>query len=291
MRPVLFMKKALILINAYTQNEHELNQPRRLKGEFARLGVQAEILRNGDPAFLQNEDMGYDFCVYLDKDRAVSHLLEQRGLRLFNSADAIETCDDKMRTYLKLLGKFPMPETVPAPLCYTPAEPVSEGFLRAVEGKLGLPLVVKENYGSLGGGVHLAKTHEELKALAENLKLKPICFQRFIAESAGRDLRVILVGGRAVAAMKRTNAVDFRSNLELGGRGEACPADDAAARLCAGIAAEIGLDYCGVDLLFGEEGYLVCEVNSNAFFGGIEKVTGVNVARAYAEHICRVMYR
>ncbi len=284
------MKRALILINAYTQNERELNQPRRLKGEFARLGVEAEILRNGDPAFLQNGDMGYDFCVFLDKDRAVSHLLEKRGLRLFNAADAIETCDDKMRTYLALLGKFPMPETVPAPLCYTPAAPVPEEFLRAVEGRLGLPLVVKENYGSLGGGVHLARTHEDLRALAENLKLKPICFQRFIAESEGRDLRVILVGGKAVASMKRQNAVDFRSNLERGGVGEKAVLDADAVRLCEGVASEIGLDYCGVDLLFGREGYLVCEVNSNAFFGGIERVTGVNVARAYAEYICQKMY-
>lgn len=284
------MKKALILINAYTQNGHELNQPLRLKEELASLGVAAEILRNGDPALLENGDMGYDFCVFFDKDRAVSHLLEGRGMRLFNSADAIETCDDKMRTYLALEGKFPMPETIPVPLCYTPAEPVSEAFLRAAVGRLGLPLVVKENFGSLGSGVHLAKTHEELRRLAEELKLKACCLQRFIAESAGRDIRVIVVGGRALVAMKRTNAADFRSNLEHGGVGEPHPLDGDVARLAEAVAREIGLDYCGIDLLSGNDGPLVCEVNSNAFFGGIEKVTGVNVARAYAEHICRVMY-
>ncbi len=285
------MKKALILINAYTRNVHELDRAERLKEEFARLGVQADIVRNRDPEIWQTGGMGYDFCVYLDKDRAVSHLLEKRGLRLFDRADAIEVCDDKMRTYLAIEGKFPTPETIPAPLCYTPSEPVSEEFLKAVTQKLGLPVVVKENYGSLGAGVHLAKTQEELKELAEELKVKPHCFQRFIAESAGRDMRVIVIGNRPVAAMKRINAVDFRSNIALGGRGEACrlPAD--AARLCAELSAALGLDYCGVDLLFGKEGLLVCEVNSNAFFGGIEEATGVNVARLYAEHICREMYR
>ncbi|MDE6667605.1 MAG: RimK family alpha-L-glutamate ligase, partial [Clostridia bacterium] len=50
-------------------------------------------------------------------------------------------------------------------------------------------------------------------------------------------------------------------------------------------------DYCGIDVLYGENGgYLVCEVNSNAFFGGIERVTGVNVARLYAEYICSKIY-
>ncbi len=284
------MKRALILINAYTKNERALNQPRRLKEEFARLGVHAEVLRNGAPELLVNWGMGYDFCVFLDKDRTVSHLMEARGVRLFNRADAIEVCDDKTRTYLALFGKFPMPETLPAPLCYTPSEPVPENFLWAVEKRLGLPLVVKENYGSLGGGVYLAKTHGELRALAENLKLKPHCFQRFVAESAGRDLRVVTVGGRAIAAMKRQNVADFRSNLERGGVGERAVLDGEAARLSEEISAALGLDYCGVDLLFGREGYSVCEVNSNAFFGGIERVTGVNVARAYAEHICREIY-
>ena len=48
----------------------------------------------------------------------------------------------------------------------------------------------------------------------------------------------------------------------------------------------MGLDYCGVDLLYGDNNEpIVCEVNSHAFFGGIEKVTGVNVAKAYAKYI------
>jgi len=50
------------------------------------------------------------------------------------------------------------------------------------------------------------------------------------------------------------------------------------------------LDYCGVDVLPDKDGYLLCEVNSNAFFDGIESVTGINVARAYAEYIFNEIY-
>ena len=60
--------------------------------------------------------------------------------------------------------------------------------------------------------------------------------------------------------------------------------------LCLKVAKILNLDYCGVDVLFGKDGYLICEVNSNAFFDGIEAATGINVARAYAEHICSQIY-
>ena len=120
--------------------------------------------------------------------------------------------------------------------------------------------------------------------------MKPHLFQKFVSSSAGRDLRVIVIGGVVFAAMRRTSAGDFRSNLELGGRGEPLSPDARAAALCESVARRLGLDYCGVDLLFAEDGYTVCEVNSNAFFGGMERITGKNVAGAYAEYIIREVY-
>lgn len=286
-------KRAVIIINAYSQSETELNQPRRLKEELCALGVQTDIVRNGRfPAYLENNAVvnrlaEYDFCVYLDKEKYAARLLEASGMRLFNSAEAIEVCDDKMRTFLALQGVVPLPITMPAPLCYTPRAPVSEGMLDDVERTLGYPVVVKECFGSLGKGVFLANDRGELRETAEALKLKPHVFQQFIAESAGRDLRVIVVGGEVVASMRRVSLTDFRSNAELGGRGEPYPLDEAARSLSKRIADRLKLDYCGIDLLFSKDGYLVCEVNSNAFFGTIERVTGINVARAYAEYLAR----
>ena len=155
---------------------------------------------------------------------------------------------------------------------------------------LGYPLVVKSSYGSLGSGVHLARDAGELKDICQKLKCSPHLFQKFIAESSGRDARVIVVGGEVTAAMTRTAHGDFRSNLELGGSGSPLVPDDGLAELCRRVARHICLDYCGIDMLFGSNGYLVCEVNSNAFFGGIERVTGINVAAAYAAHMYRSVY-
>lgn len=279
------MKSGFIVVNAYTGNAHELNQPEKLSAELEKMGVRMRIVRNS-PAV--SSERG-DFCVFFDKDKYAARAIEKK-IRLFNRAEAIEICDDKMLTYLSLDG-FPMPETIPSLLCYNPECPTSSELLSAAEERLGYPMVVKECFGSLGRQVYLVRDREALRRISERLKPKPHLYQKFVSESAGRDLRVIVVGGRAIAAMRRVSTTDdFRSNAELGGVGERYPLDDAARDLCEKVAKKLSLDYCGIDLLFGKEGYLVCEVNSNAFFHTIERVTGISVATAYAEHIFREIY-
>ena len=284
--------RALVVINAYTSLKSELHQPYAIAEALSRRGVETDVLRNGlFPAYVDREHIAsewaekYDLCVYLDKDKYLSKLLESKGLRLFNSSDAVEVCDDKLLTHIALAGVVPMPKTLPAPLCYTPSAPVNEEMLEAIESLLNYPVVVKECFGSLGKGVHLARGREELKALAERLKGVPHLFQEFIGESAGRDLRVICIGGKAVCAMERRSETDFRSNAELGGKGRAVEISGEARRLSERAASALGLDYCGVDLLFGKDGLLLSEVNSNAFFGTIERVTGIDVAARYADYL------
>lgn len=278
--------KAIILVNPYACTEQEAYQPRRIAEELTALGVEVQILKNAWQGGIGEtfQVPACDFAVCLDKDKYFPRMLEAHGIRLFNCARAVELCDDKLLTMIALEGKVPMPETIPAPLCYRAGSDVENEFPAE---RLGYPLVVKECYGSFGKQVYLARNREALFALQRKLCLRPHLYQKFIAESAGRDLRVIAVGGEPVAAMRRINEGDFRSNLALGGRGEKAEIDGDVRTLCKIVTDALGLDYCGIDLLFGREGYLVCEVNSNAFFGGIERVTHVNVARIYAEYMLR----
>ena len=81
---------------------------------------------------------------------------------------------------------------------------------------------------------------------------------------------------------------EFRSNIELGGRGERIDLPKEYALVAEKVAKHLGLDYCGVDLLEGNEP-IVCEVNSNAFFEGLELATGVRIAEKYAEYIVSEM--
>ena len=292
------MKKGLILINAYYDIPSYLNQAVRLSGELSAAGISCDTVKS-DSLFLSLKDGSvsslaerYDFCIYLDKDKYLSQMLEKTGLRLFNPHAAICACDDKMTTQILLAGNgIPMPETVSGPLCFVRDKKISEAFLDRVEKSLGYPLIAKESYGSLGKGVYKIDDREKLARISEKLRMTPHLFQKYIASSYGRDVRVTVVGGKMIAAMLRQSDKDFRSNLELGGKGTPFEPDANLRALSEKTASLLGLDYCGIDWLFdGKGGFVLCEVNSNAFFGGTERVTGVNVAKAYAGHIAHTVY-
>ncbi len=291
------MKKGLILVNAYTRQQSSLNQSIRLKEELGKNGVDVDIKRNdcfiaqidNDGEILSNVK-DYDFCIYLDKDKYVSLMLERSGLRLFNSHNAIQACDDKMQTAILLSqNSIPMPRTLPGLLCYE-NQKLNVKAIQNVGQILGFPVIIKSSYGSLGKDVYKANDIAELCEIAEKLKFSPHLFQQFIQESYGKDIRVIAIGGKVVAAMLRQSRGDFRSNLELGGEGKNIILSQEAKELCEKVADLLDLDYCGIDILQGNNKYYICEVNSNAFFGGIEAVTGINIAEKYASYICKKMY-
>ena len=265
----------------------------RIREEFEKRGVPLEIRQNDLYAVsvsdtLQCDLQGYDFCIYLDKDKYVLQGIEKSGIPIFNSARAIEACDDKMTTALCLAGQgIKMPLTIPAPLCYDKEAEISEESLDKIEEALGYPLVVKKSYGSRGAGVYLVQNRTELKAKSQELLCEPHLYQQFISSSYGRDVRAIIIGGKVLGAMLRQSEGDFRSNIALGGRASEYPLPEEGVVLCERVAALLGLDFCGIDLLFGEEGFYLCEVNSNAFFAGFEKATNKNVAGAYADYILK----
>ena len=289
--------QGLIIINGYPNGEKFYRQAERIAEELRFLGVETDVFRNGEIAAMIRS-MGdvsafmpkkYDFAVYLDKDKYLGRLLEKTGLRLFNGAAAVETCDDKFNTYLALQGAgVRLAESIPAPLCYTPNAKADETFLQTVANTLGFPLVMKTSYGSFGAGVELVADMPELLEVEQKNLYRPHFYQRYIAESSGRDIRVIVIGGKTVAAMERVaRKGEFRSNIELGGSGKKIVLSPSYATLAERVAAVLGLDYCGVDVLITSDGGIVCEVNSNAFFEGLEKTTGVNVAKKYAEYIVK----
>ncbi len=287
--------KGIIVVNPYGFPDNGIKQAVRLKEEFDKLGVAVDIVNNGYSLFsIENGQLvstlnGLSFAIFLDKDKYLSLELTKAGVRLFNSHDAIRVCDDKGETCLALINSgVCMPKTMFAPLCYKKESSLKIDYAKIIIDKLSLPVIVKESYGSMGYGVHKANDKEELIALMEKFKLKPHIYQEYIGAKAGVDVRVIVIGKKVACAMERRNDRDFRSNIGQGGEGvhiELSKEFKEVAERCAEV---LKLDYCGVDLLYGNNGGpVVCEVNSNAFFEGIEKTTGVNVAKLYAEHVIR----
>ncbi|MBT8262217.1 MAG: RimK family alpha-L-glutamate ligase [Bacteroidia bacterium] len=178
-------------------------------------------------------------------------------------------------------AKIPVPETV-------------LGTAGNVEAMLGIfgdpPYIIKILQGTHGQGVILAETYQSALSTVETLLTAKVRFviQEFIAESDGSDLRVIVVDGAVIAAMKRqSRAGEFRSNLHRGGSSQEIKLTYAEENLALRAAKALRLGVCGVDILQSNRGPLVLEVNSTPGLEGIETTTGISIASKIISYIER----
>lgn len=230
------------------------------------------------------------FVVFFDKDILLAEYLESRGLRLFNPSAAIAACDDKRLTALRLSGKIKMPRTVIAPMTYDNIGFTNYDFLDDAAKTLGFPLVVKEAFGSFGKQVYLVNDMKELKQCVRSAGTK-LLFQELITSSFGRDVRVQVVGGKVIASVLRTGAPgSFISNVTGGGKMEYIKADKPFEETAVEACRLLGLDFGGVDLLFGNGGEpVLCEINSNAHFKNLLDACGINAADVIADYVLNAM--
>ena len=278
---------------------HNVYKIKRYKEEFSKLGISLDVFVNdGTLAMIKDNELSInlpkcDFIIYLDKDIYLARILEKAGYRLFNKADFIKLCDDKALTNIACASRgIKMPDTITGPLFYS-QELKEENFkfLDDVIAKLGLPLILKRVYGSLGLGVYLIKTKEELiEAYKEHCRA-PILFQKYVGSSYGVSARVIIIDKKVIGGFIRYNKTDFRSNFGDNASSRPLKEGDKCFKLASYIAKELDIEYAGIDFMFLESGEpILCEINSNAFFEEFEKVTGINVAKEYALMIKRKIY-
>jgi ribosomal protein S6--L-glutamate ligase len=113
-----------------------------------------------------------------------------------------------------------------------------------------------------------------------------ILVQEFIKEAGGTDIRALVIGGRVVAAMKRTGAKgEFRSNIHRGGSAETIKITAEERSTAVRASKALGLNVCGVDMLRSNHGPVVMEVNSSPGLEGLENATGVDVASKIIEFL------
>lgn len=274
-------------LNQYKYNElHSwLLRAAEKQGIAMKLRTNAELMMDIGCKVGEKEA---DFILFWDKDVKLAQYLEQMGYPVFNSAKAIEVCDDKALTHLALskVG-IPMPRTILAPKTFDNIGYTNYHFLQGISDRLGYPMIVKECFGSFGQQVYLVKDEVELLTQVKKIASKPILFQEFIKSSFGRDVRLQVVGGKVIASMYRySENGDFRANLSIGGKMRPYEPDQKQCELAIQCCEAIDLDFAGVDLLFAqEEEPIVCEVNSNAHFKNIFDCTGVDVADAIITYI------
>ena len=212
---------------------------------------------------------------------AIARQFERMGTYVANSSDGINNSRDKLHA-AQLLSANHIP--VPTTALVRDWRDVE----RAIRQVGGVPCVIKVPEGTQGSGVFLAHTEREASEIAWKVleSANRVLVQEYIKESHGRDIRVLVVGGKVVAAMRRrAHGREFRSNFHLGGSVEKVDLPEDFARIACKAARLLGLDVAGVDLLESARGPLLLEVNSSPGLEGIEKATGVNVAGHIMAHV------
>ena len=212
---------------------------------------------------------------------AVLRQFEMMGVFAANDSQAVARSRDKLRS-LQLFSRHDI--GIPATAFARRREDLRDAIKRVG----GAPVVLKLLEGTQGVGVILAEsvsTAESVLDAMHSLK-QNILIQAFIKESAGQDIRAIVVGDRVVAAMRRTAAAgEFRSNVHRGGSTEALALDPAYAATALEAAHALGLNIAGVDLMPSNDGPMVLEVNSSPGLKGIEAATRLDVAGAMIDYV------
>jgi ribosomal protein S6--L-glutamate ligase len=205
---------------------------------------------------------------------AVVRQFEMMGAFTTVDSESLVRSRDKLRS-LQVLSrsKIGLPKTV-----FTNYSRDTEEVIKQVGGT---PLVIKLLEGTQGLGVVLAETKNAAKSVIEafnGLKARVIV-QEFIKEAKGADIRVFVVDGHVVGAMKRQGKEgEFRSNLHQGGTAEVFELSDEEEIAAIRAAKAMRLGVAGVDMLQSSRGPLILEVNSSPGLEGIEKATGKDIS-------------
>ena len=212
---------------------------------------------------------------------AVLRQFEMQGVFPLNESVAIGRSRDKLRS-MQLLARdgIGLPVTT---FAHDPKQ--TEEVLRLAGGA---PMVIKLLEGTQGIGVVLADTDRSAKSVIEAFRGAGvnILVQEFIKEAGGTDIRALVVGGKVIAAMKRTGAEgEFRSNLHRGGSAQSIKISPEERSTAIRSAKAMGLNVCGVDMLRANHGPVVMEVNSSPGLEGVEKATGIDVAGKIIEYL------
>jgi len=217
------------------------------------------------------------------KRLGVLHALREFGVPVYNDARAIERSVDKSMTSLLLHAAG-----VPTPPTWATESAAQAQRLVTRDSAAGRALVLKPVFGSQGKGLQLVGrvdgVHVPLPDLAPFGGLAYL--QRFVPplQSPGFDWRVLVIGGRAAAAMRRVSE-HWVHNVKQGARVEPATLEPALAALAERAAAALRMDYAGIDILPSPEGPQVLEVNGVAAWQGLQRVTAFNIAEALVDDL------
>ncbi len=249
-----------------------IEESRFLGVDLKVIGVKDTIIKDNKIIHEDNVLSKREFILIRQKTGHLMNALSKLGNSCYNDPYKIEIYKDKYQQY----------KNIESSLIIKPKSIV--GYLGLSYFKIinliGTPFVAKGLVSSQGKDVFLINNEIEYTSLIENRgNFEEMLFQEFISTSFGKDLRVFAIQGDAIACMKRSSNGSFKANFALGGSVSDYKIDDDIRMIVKHLHEITGLFYMGVDLLFGDSGYVFCELNITPGIKGIEKATGKNIAR------------
>jgi [lysine-biosynthesis-protein LysW]--L-2-aminoadipate ligase len=252
-------------------------------------GVDLKLFDAKDVSLLLGSSYEDDFgnivlqrCLSYFRSLHLTAALEARGIPVVNRLGVALTSGNKLLTTLSLLRTgIPTPRTA---LSFTP-----EGAMKSVE-KLGYPAVLKPTIGSWGRLVALLKDEDSAEAIFEDREhmfpLYQVYYIQEYVKRPPRDIRCIVIGDKAVAAIYRVSlSRNWKTNMALGAKAEKCPITKELEDICARTSKAIGGGILGVDCMESPDGLLVHEVNNTTEFKNTVPATGVDIPGLIIEYL------
>lgn len=265
------------MTNAYTCN--------RLVEEAENLGIDLKIIGIHDTMVFENGIMNNG--VKLEKRDFVINRYKWGKLKDEINSLAVRSYNP-LNTYNIYINKYEQVKRLRSKEFIVPKYLLGTAMLKFEEivKLLGKPFVAKGLESSMGEQIALIEKEEDLQKLYKEYGMeKEWLFEEFVTTSFGRDMRFYSIRGEVVACMQRKSQGDFRANVALGASVEPFEITPAIQQIAKDIYEQTGLDFLGIDLLFGEDKPYFCEINVMPGIEGIEKATGVNVAAKIMETV------
>lgn len=290
------MKKVLVVYDANTDEKSFEVQTKLLFDAAKKLGISITARSNVQIyTMLSNTKVksfesyaNFDFALFLDDDVWLARNLEMLGLKVYNNSRAIDICENCANMYQQLIKcgvNIPKTVILPSALSEYKKETIHP-FVDQIIDDLGLPIIIKQWFGDLGRGVHLAKTREQAYEIVDRFEGRELLFQEFISEASGTDIRMYVVRNKVLASLRRTaGKEDFRSNTNFGGIMEKHIPTFVEQKLALDACKAVGCEFGVVDILKSINGPVVCEVNTSANIQYFQEVADFNVA----EHILKML--
>lgn len=283
------MKKVLIVYDANTDEKSFEVQTKLLFDAAKKLGISITARSNVQIyTMLSNTKVksfesyaNFDFALFLDDDVWLARNLEMLDLKVYNNSRAIDICENCANMYQQLIKcgvNIPKTVILPSALSEYKKETIHP-FVDQIIDDLGLPIIIKQWFGDLGRGVHLAKTREQAYEIVDRFEGRELLFQEFISEASGTDIRMYVVRNKVLASLRRTaGKEDFRSNTNFGGIMEKHIPTFVEQKLALDACKAVGCEFGVVDILKSINGPVVCEVNTSANIQYFQEVADFNIA-------------